>query len=116
MPQIYRSSQAQETIILATPINTVTIISAYGSADGYVNPDTWFGIDETIMVAGFVLAADLADLSMVEVGIFVNELQVGMTPLSYDPATGNNYYQYNLGVLTEGSYIIEARFSRLRIP
>ena len=116
MPAVYNPSLAQETIVLARPINTVTSISAYGSADGYVAPDTWFGTDETIMVAGTVVATNKANLSAVRVAIFLNGVQVGTAPLSYDPATGNNYYQYTLGTLAEGSYLVEARFSRLRAP
>ncbi|MCJ7635794.1 hypothetical protein MUP77_25810 [Candidatus Bathyarchaeota archaeon] len=116
MPAVYSPSFAQETIVLARPINTVTTVEAYGSADGYVAPDTWFGIDETIMIGGAVVATNKANLSMVSIRIFVNGTQVGTAPLSYDPATGNNYYQYTLGALAEGSYLIEARFSRLRVP
>lgn len=116
MPAIYRPSAVSETIVLATPINTVTTIAAYGSADGFSLPDTWFGTDETIMVAGAVVASDRGNLSVARVGIFVDGVQVGTAPLSYDPATGNNYYQFTLGTLAEGSHLVEARFSRLRVP
>lgn len=112
---IYRQSSAQEVIIVRVPIDTVTTIQAYGSGDGFAEPHTLFGTDEEIMVAGTVTATDGADLSTGVVEIRVNGPAVGTTGLSYDPASGTNFYQFTLGVLAEGDYTVEARFKRLRV-
>lgn len=112
---MYRGSSAQEIIIIRVPINTTTTILAYGSGDGYAEPHTLFGTDETIMVAGTVVAVDGADLSSGTVEIRVNGPVAGTTGLSYDLATGINYYQFTLGMLTEGDYTVETRFKRLRV-
>ena len=115
MPVIYRKSVADQVIVIGRPINTVTTINAYGSADDYSAPGTDFGTDETIMVAGEVVAADGADLSITSVDIWLNGSFLGSAPLSYIAATGVNFYQFSLGMLAEGTYLIEARFGRLRI-
>lgn len=112
---IYRQSSAQEVIVIARPVTTTTAIMAYGSGDGYTEPHTDFGSDETIMVAGTVVAVDGADLSRGNVQILLNGVLAGTVGLSYDPATQTNFYQFSLGVLAEGTYTVEANFRRIRI-
>lgn len=111
---MYRQSQDQEIVYIRRPITTTTTIDAYGSGDNYTNPDTMFGTDETIMVAGAVVAEDGADLSAGTVSIRLNGTEVGVVALSYDGA-GTNFYQFTLGILAEGDYTVEAFFARLRI-
>lgn len=114
MPVIYRKSAALETIVIARPIITTTTIAAFGSVDGYVEPGTEFGTDEDIMVAGAVVAADGADLTSVEMEIRLDGAVVGVVALyGYDGLT--NYFQYSLGMLTEGTHEVEARFPRTRV-
>jgi len=112
MPQ-YRRSQAQETIVVLRTYPTTTTIGAYGSEDGFATPRTEFGDDEEIMVAGTVGATDNADLTGVAMTILVNGVVVGTTPLyGFDGRV--NYYQLSLGMLPEGTHILEARFPRTR--
>lgn len=108
---IYRQSSAQQVIYIRRPIDTVTTIEAYGSWDGYSQPHTEFGTDETIMIGGSIIATDGADLSLGEVDIRINGPVVATVGLSYDPTTGLNFFQYTLGILAEGDYTIEARFT-----
>jgi len=113
MPNLYRPSQASETITILRAWGTTTTIAAYGSADGFTTPGTEFGEDEEIMVAGTVRAGDNADLAGVNMEIRVDGVVVGNTPLyGYDGTT--NYYQFSLGLLTPGSHLVEARFPRTR--
>lgn len=112
---IYRKSADQEVIYIRVPVSTATTIQAYGSADDYAEAGTEFGSDETIMIAGTVTAADGADLTAGSVRIRVNGATVATVGLSYDPGLGVNYYQYTVGVLAEGDYVVEADFRRLRL-
>lgn len=113
MPVIYRKSAALETVVIARPITTTTTIAAFGSADGYTEPGTWFGTDEDIMIAGAVIAADGADFTGVEMEIRLGKAVVGVVPLyGYDGLT--NYFQYSLGMLPEGTHEVEARFPRVK--
>lgn len=112
---IYRQSAVQEVIYLRRPVNTVTTVAVYGSDDGYTVPATEFAIDETLMVAGSVVADDGTDLSVSEVEIYLNGAYVGSAGLSFDVGAGVNYYQLTLGTLAEGDYTLEARFGRLRM-
>jgi len=91
-------------------------MAAFGSADGYTMPDTEFGTDETIVVAGNVVASDLADLRGGTVEITVNGPIVGVASWTgFDPATGDNFWSYTLGALAEGDYTVRASFLRLRV-
>lgn len=113
MPTLYRPSSGQETIEILRPIATTTTVQAFGSADGYTEPGTIFGTDEDIMVAGTVVATDNADLTGVALRIILDGAFIGTAPLtSYDGA--NNFYQYTLGMLTEGIHTIEVKFPRTR--
>lgn len=112
---LYRRSSATQIITIAVPVNTTTTIQAFGSADGYATPDTLFGTDETIMVGGTVVATDGANLSVSSVLIRLDGPVVGSAGLSFDPATGINYYQFTLGTLSEGDHTVEAVFQRVRI-
>jgi len=112
---IYRQSSISEVITIAVPVGTTTTIAAFGSGDDYTTPGTTFGTDETIMVAGTVVAADGANLSAVAVQIRLDGALVGTAPLSYDPATRVNYYQFTLGVLAAGNHTVEATFRRVRM-
>jgi len=108
-----RRSQAQETIVVLRTYPTTTTIGAYGSEDGFATPRTEFGDDEEIMVAGSVRAADNADLTGTVMTVLVDGVVVGTTPLyGYDGAI--NYYQLSVGMLPEGTHIVEARFPRSR--
>lgn len=110
MPNWYRGSQAQETIVVLRTYSTTTTIAAYGSEDGFTTPRTEFADDEEIMVAGTV---DRGDLTGVAITILVDGVVVGTTPLyGFDGTT--NYYQMSLGMLPEGTHILEARFPRTR--
>ena len=111
---IYRRSQIEEIIYIRRPISTATTIEAYGSGDDYAVADTMFGDDETVMVAGTVVASDGADLSSGIIRISVNGSFVADVGLSFNGA-GVNFYQFSLGILGEGDYTVEARFLRLRI-
>jgi len=110
LPNWYRGSQAQETIVVLRTYSTTTTIAAYGSEDGFTTPRTEFADDEEIMVAGTV---DRGDLTGVAITILVDGVVVGTTPLyGFDGTT--NYYQMSLGMLPEGTHILEARFPRTR--
>jgi len=111
---VYKRSVASETIVIRRAQNTVTTIAAFGSADGYATPGTEFGEDETIMVAGTVTADDVRDLTGVDVEVYLDDSFLGATMLyGYDGT--NNYYQFTVGVLVEGTYTIEARFPRTKM-
>ena len=113
MPINYRPSQAQESIVVLKSVSTATSIAAFGSEDGYATQRTEFGDDETVMVAGAVVATDNADLTGVAITILVNGAAVGTATLnSYDGSA--NFYQQSLGVLPEGNYTVEAVFPRTR--
>ena len=113
MPNWYRPSQAQETIVVLRTYSTITTIGAYGSEDGFATPRTEFADDEEIMVAGTVGAADNADLTGTMMTILVDDVVVGTTPLyGFDGAI--NYYQLSVGMLPEGTHVVEARFPRTR--
>ena len=93
--------------------STTTTIAAYGSEDGFTTPRTEFADDEEIMVAGTVGAVDRGDLTGVAMTILVDGVVVGTTPLyGFDGIV--NYYQMSLGMLPEGTHILEARFPRTR--
>ncbi|OYD16933.1 hypothetical protein CH330_01305 [candidate division WOR-3 bacterium JGI_Cruoil_03_51_56] len=113
MPVIYRPTKITETIIILRAVRTTLTITAYGSADDYTTPGTEFGEDEDVMVAGTLIADDLADLTGTELRVFLDGTLVGTVTLnSYD---GNaNYYQYSLGILTEGTHTVEVRFPRVK--
>ena len=114
MPTNYKPSQAQATIIVLRSVNTTTSIGAFGSADNYTTQKTEFGDDETIMVAGAVVATDGADLTGVAMAIIVNGAPVGTASLyGYDGT--NNFYQYSLGILPEGEHVVEAEFPWTRV-
>ena len=111
---MYRPSEEAETIVILRPIATTTTIQAFGSADGFTMPGTEFAEDEEIMVAGTVTATDGADLTGVMMSIRLNDVEVGSIPLyGYDGIT--NFYQFSLGMLTEGTYTVTAKFPRTRI-
>jgi hypothetical protein len=113
MPNQYRGSQAQATIVVLRTYSTTTTIGAYGSEDGFVTPRTEFADDEEIMVAGTVGVTNNADLTGVAMTILVDGFVVGTTLLyGYDGAI--NYYQASLGRLPEGTHVVEARFPRTR--
>lgn len=112
---LYRRSQTQEIVYIRRPINTSLTVQAYGSGDDYANPDTLFGDDETIMVAGTLVATDGADLSVATITIQLNGATIGQAALTFDPTTGVNYYQFTLGVLPEGDHTVDAVFRRLRV-
>ena len=109
----YRASQATQIITILRTWPTTTTMAAYGSADGFVTPGTEFGDDEEIMVAGTVQAGDNSELTGVNLEIRVDGMVIGSTPLyGYDGT--RNYYQLTVGVLTEGTHTLEARFPRTR--
>lgn len=110
---LYRRSQAQETVVILRAFPTTTTILAYGSGDGFTTPGTEFGDDEEIMVAGTVQAGDNANLTGVNMEIRVDKAFVGNVALyGYDGA--RNYYQFSLGMLPEGTHVVEATFPRTR--
>jgi hypothetical protein len=110
---LYRPSQASEVITVLRTITTTTTISAFGSADGFVTPGTEFGDDEQVMVAGSVKSTNNANLTGVTMMIWLDGVQVG-TALLYGYDGTQNFYQFNLGILAEGSHTVEARFPRTR--
>ena len=111
---LYRRSLAQETVVILRAIRTTTTIAAYGSGDGFTTPGTEFGDDEEIMISGTVVADDAADLTGQLLEISIDGVPVGTTGLfGYDGLT--NYYQLNIGMLAEGTHVIEAMFLRVRI-
>lgn len=113
MPLIYNRSQAQTIITIARPIITTLTIEAFGSEDGYTTPGTDFGTDETIIVAGALVAADSANLTGVNINVYVDGVFIRSVALyGYDGR--NNFYQAELGVLAEGTHTIETRFPRVR--
>jgi len=113
MPDLYRSSQAQEVVTVLRTISTVTTIQAFGSADGFTTPGTEFGDDEEIMVAGAVQSTNNGNLTGVLMNLFVDGVNVGTTALYGFDGT-YNYYQANLGILAEGDHTVIARFPRTR--
>lgn len=114
MPSNYNPSQASLTIQVLAPIGTTTTIQAYGSADGYTTPNTEFGTDEQIAIGGTLVASNGANLTGVQMGVYRDGVLVGNTAL-YGFAGGVNYYQLNIGILTQGQHTIEARFPKTRV-
>ena len=113
MPNQYRGSQAQETIVVLRTVSTTTTIAAFGSDDGYSTPRTEFGDDETIMLAGAVAATDRADLTGTQITINVDTTPRGTTPLyGFDGTL--NFFQISIGTLPEGQHVVEAVFPRVR--
>jgi hypothetical protein len=110
---LYRGSQAQETIVVLRTYPTTTVIAAYGAEDGFTIPRTEFADDEEIMVAGTVRAPDNANLTGVAMTVLVDGVVVGTTLLyGFDGTT--NYYQLSVGMLLEGTHVLEASFPRTR--
>ena len=113
MPNTYRGSQAQETIVVLRTVSTTTTIGAFGSDDGYSTPRTEFGDDETIMLAGSVVATDKKDLTGTQITINVDRTLRGTTPLyGFDGTL--NFFQISIGTLAEGTHLVEAVFPRTR--
>jgi hypothetical protein len=114
MPNMYRPSSAEQTIVVLRSYPTTTTIAAFGSDDGYAESRTEFADDETIMVAGMVGSPDSADLTGVLIAISVDGVPFGTTPLYGFDGT-SNYYQLSLGLLTEGTHNLYASFPRTRV-
>lgn len=113
MVNTYKASQSHVVIEVLAAVNTVTVIQAFGSGDGFTNPSTSFAEDETIAIAGTLTAADGADLSGVLMAITVDG-GAPITTVLYGFAGGANYFQFTLGVLSVGQHTILASFPRTR--
>lgn len=113
MPSTYRPSTQQIVIQVLASVSTVTTLQAFGSADGYTNPATEFGDDETVAIAGSLTAADGADLTGILMSVTIDGGAPATTPL-YGYSGGVNFFQLSLGVLPVGSHTIVASFPRTR--
>ena len=109
---IYKKSYISKAVVIKRAVNTSTIMAAYGSGDNFTAPFDLFGDDETIRVAGNVVATDGADLSAGRLEITVNGGPIQLAPLIF--AGGVNTFSLDLGILAEGNYTVIAQFLRLR--
>lgn len=110
---LYKRASVQETIVVSLAVGVTITIQVFGSGDDYAQPYTEFGSDETLMLAGAVRASDNASLMGVGIEITVDSVPRGSAPL-YGFDGQYNYYQMSIGVLPEGSHLIEAVFPRVR--
>lgn len=113
MPTNYKASSGQLVIEVLASVNTTTTIQAFGSADGYTTPATEFADDETIAIAGTLVAANSADLTGVLMSVSIDGGAPTTTAL-YGFSGGVNYFQLTLGVLPVGQHTILASFPRTR--
>lgn len=113
MPINYKASTGQVVIEVLASVGTTTTIQAFGSADGYTNPATEFADDETIAIAGSLVAVDGANLTGVLMSVSIDGGAPATTPL-YGFSGGVNFFQIQLGVLPVGSHTIVASFPRTR--
>jgi len=109
LPNWYRGSQAQETIVVLRTYPTTTTIGAYGSEDGFATPRTEFGDDEEIMVAGTVGAVDRGDLTGVAMTILVDGVVVGTTPLYGFDGTVRN--ENPIDILMDKNHVLTPFFT-----
>ena len=112
---IYKKSQVEQAVVIRVPVATTLTIAVYGSGDNYATSETEFGDDEIIQVVGALIAGDGANLSGRNLNVYVNGAFAGITPLSFDFATGQNIYSFTLGQLVAGTYTIRVEFPRTRI-
>lgn len=113
MAKNYNPSGQQVVIEVLAAVGTTTTIQAFGSGDNFTNPTTEFADDETVAVAGTLVASDGADLTGVLMSISVD----GGSPITsalYGFAGGVNYFGVELGILSVGQHTIVAQFPRTR--
>ena len=107
---IYRRGTSSETVLVVKTVQTSLSIEARGEADGYAAPQTVFGDDENVRAQGILTAGDGANLAGRTVSVSLNGHHLADVTLG----TGNTW-SIDLGVLAEGSYVVDVVFQRLRL-
>lgn len=115
MPVMYRKSEVTTAITVARPINTTTTIEVRGADDSFATDRREFSTEEEIRINGSVTADDKADLTAGKVEVYLDNVYLSDVPLTFDPATGANNYEYTLGLLIEGVHNIRVFFPKLRL-